>query len=80
MINHELAALDWRMHELEAVVDDFVVVESVRTHSGNPRELLRPEIDPRFAAFAGRLHVTVIEDPPEGPDAWLRERSQRAAI
>jgi beta-1,4-mannosyl-glycoprotein beta-1,4-N-acetylglucosaminyltransferase len=80
MINHELATLDWRIHEFDAVVDDFVVVESVRTHSGNPREFLRPELDPRFASFAGRLHVTVIDAPPEGPDAWIRERSQREAI
>jgi beta-1,4-mannosyl-glycoprotein beta-1,4-N-acetylglucosaminyltransferase len=80
MIHHELAALDWRIHELEAVVHDFVVVESVSTHSGNPRDLLRLDLDPRFADVEGRLHVTVIDDPPEGPDAWIRERSQREAI
>ena len=49
MFHHELDALDWRLHELDSVVDDFIVVESVRTHSGNPRELVHPERSPRFA-------------------------------
>ncbi|MGE3798078.1 MAG: hypothetical protein AB7G88_09565 [Thermomicrobiales bacterium] len=80
MFHHEFAALDWRLHELEAVVDEFVVVESVRTHSGHPRDLVRPDRDPRFARFRDRLHTFVIADPPGGPDPWPRERHQRQSI
>lgn len=80
MINNELGALDWRFHELHSVVDDFIVVESVLTHSGKSREPVRPKRDPRFAHIAERLHTVVIHDPPGGPDPWVREQSQREAI
>jgi hypothetical protein len=80
MFHREVAVLNWRLHELAAVVDDFVVVESTLTHSGQPRELLRPDRNVAFAAMAGRLHGGVIADLPEGPDPWVRERSQREAI
>lgn len=78
--HHEVACLDWRLHELAAVVDDFVVVESVLTQSGLPRSVIRPDLDPQFAWIAGRFHGTVIEDPPRDPDPWVRERTQREAV
>jgi beta-1,4-mannosyl-glycoprotein beta-1,4-N-acetylglucosaminyltransferase len=78
--HRELACLDWRLHELDAVVDDFVVVESVLTHAGRPRAIVRPDLDPLLARFRGRFHVTVIEDPPTAPDPWVRERSDREAV
>ncbi|MCB1503163.1 MAG: hypothetical protein KDK07_25865 [Bauldia sp.] len=80
MFHREIAALDWRLHELDAVVDDFVLVESILTHSGKPNRPGRPDLDPRFAYAWGRLHVAVIEDPPRDPDPWIRESGQRAAI
>ncbi|MBX3071924.1 MAG: hypothetical protein KF883_15575 [Thermomicrobiales bacterium] len=80
MFHQEIAALDWRVHELGDVVDDFVIVESVLTHSGMPRELVHPELDDRFAWLGNRLHAVVDSDPPTGPDHWARERHQRTAI
>ncbi len=80
MLHREVEALDWRVRELDQVVDDFVVVESRLTFSGKPRPLLRPHRDPRFADIAGRLHVAILKDPPEGPDPWRRERHQRKSI
>ena len=68
MLHREVEALDWRVRELDQVVDDFVVVESRLTFSGKPRTLIRPHRDPRFADIAGRLHVAILKDPPEGPD------------
>lgn len=80
MFHREIAMLDWRLQELSSVVDDFVVVESTLTFSGQPRELVRPDRDPRFAWLAGRLHGIVVDDPPVGPDPWQRETRQREAI
>ena len=80
MMHREIEVLDWRLHELDAVVDDFVIVESVLTHSGVARQIVRPDRDPRFAWAAGRLHCTVIDDPPPGPNPWLREWGQREAV
>ena len=80
MLHREVAVLNWRLHELSAVVDDFVVVESTLTFSGKPRELIRPDRHPAFADMAGRLHCTVFEHPPDGLDPWVRERRQREAI
>ncbi len=72
--------LDWRLQELSAPVDDFIVVESTLTFSGQQREPARPHRDPRFAGLGRRFHYVVIDDPPDGPDPWLRETRQRAAI
>lgn len=80
MFHQEIAALDWRTHELADVVDEFVVVESVSTHSGMPRSLVHPERFPQFAWLGTRLHGAIDDDPPAGPDAWLREHHQREAI
>jgi beta-1,4-mannosyl-glycoprotein beta-1,4-N-acetylglucosaminyltransferase len=80
MIHRERAVLDWRLRELTHVVDDFVVVEATKTFSGRPRSLLRPDRDRLFAHVKGRLHVTIIDDLGDGPDAWPREYLQREAI
>ena len=80
MLHREVEALDWRVHELDQVVDDFVVVESRLTFSGEPRTLVRPDRDARFADIAGRLHVAIVKDPPEGTDPWKRERHQRKSV
>ena len=39
MFFNELELLDLRLHELDAVVDRFVLVEGVRTLSGKPKPL-----------------------------------------
>lgn len=80
MFHNEYSVLEWRFRELDAVVDDFIVVESVLTHSGQPRKLAHLKRDPRFRYLGNRLHAVVDEDPPHGPDPWSRERAQRTAI
>jgi Glycosyltransferase family 17 len=80
LIHRELDILDWRVHELGDVVDDFVVVEATRTFAGQPRQLLHPNRDPRLVEFAGRLHCTVVDDLPDETDLWTREWHQREAI
>ena len=80
MFHREINVLDWRLRELADVVDDFVVVEATRTHSGLPREVLRPCGYPRFKSLAGRLHGAVLDNAASDDDPWLRERGQREAI
>ena len=80
MFHREVALLNWRIRELSGVVDDFVVVEATVTHSGRPRDLMRPDCLPLFADLSGRLHGIVVDDLPDGSDPWPREQKQREAI
>jgi DNA-binding transcriptional ArsR family regulator len=80
MFHREVALLNWRLRELAAVVDEFVVVEATVTHSGKPRDLVRPDRLPLFADMSGHLHGIVVDGLPEGPDPWSREQKQREAI
>jgi beta-1,4-mannosyl-glycoprotein beta-1,4-N-acetylglucosaminyltransferase len=80
MFHREVALLNWRIRELAAVVDEFVVVEATVTHSGRPRELVRPDRLPLLADMAGRLRAVVVDDLPDGPDPWPREQKQREAV
>jgi hypothetical protein len=80
MFHREVAQLNWRVRELSAVVDDFVVAEATVTHSGKPRELVRPDRLPLFADMSGHLHGIVVDGLPDGPDPWPREQKQREAI
>lgn len=80
---NELELLELRLHELDGIVDKFVLVEATRTQTGLPKPLYFAENRARFAAFAERIiHVVVDDMPPgDGPRAhWVRERHQRNAI
>ena len=84
---NELDILDIRLNVLAPVVDKFVLVEAVRRHSGEPKELYFEKNKQRFAPFLDKIIHVVVDDEPELPPdcpkliaAWAYENHQRNAI
>lgn len=76
---NELEVLDIRLHELNDVVDYFVLVESTKTFQGNDKPLYFEENKDRFAPFLDKIIHVVVDDMPEGEsgqDNWQREYYQ----
>ena len=70
--SYELDVLELRLHELNATVDLFVIVEAPITHRGLRKPLVFKQHARRFAAFASKIvHVVV-------PHAALREPLREA--
>ena len=77
---NELELLEIRLRELEEVVDCFVLVESTRTHSNQPKPLYYQRHRRRFSRWNGRILPIVMEDVPSDASPWLLENRQRQAI
>ena len=77
---NELDLLELRLHELDKVVDAFVLVEATHTFQGNKKPLYFYENRERFTQFLPKIiHVAVEENPfPASP--WDTEYFQRNAI
>lgn len=81
----ELDLLEWRLHELDPVIDYFVIAEATRTFSGNPKPLYYQENQQRYAQYAHKIRYIVVENMPEGPHPgsdhmYDVERIQRDAV
>ena len=70
--SYELDVLELRLHELNATVDLFVVVEAPVTHRGLRKPLIFAQHARRFAAFASKIKHVVV------PHATLREPLREA--
>lgn len=84
MFFNELELLEIRLHELNDVVDRFILVESPVTHSGKHKPLYfaAAKEESRFAPFLDRIEHVVV-DLPLGAghhQSWQRENDQRRAI
>ncbi|KAG0275160.1 hypothetical protein BGZ95_009124 [Linnemannia exigua] len=71
-INNELDLLDIRLHELDSVVDLFIILESRTTFSENAKPLyyqqdIIPPLStpPRFSSFAHKIRHGIIPPMPE---------------
>jgi hypothetical protein len=73
---NELDLLEIRFHELDPVVDKFILCEATTTHSGKPKPLYFEENKHLFATFRNKL-VHCIIDLPQTDDPWVRENAQR---
>lgn len=61
---NELELLDIRLHELDAVVDKFVIVEATRTFQKNPKALIFADNKHLFEKFLPKIiHIIVDEYP-----------------
>ena len=80
IFNGEMDVLAIRLHELNAVVDYFVITESTITFSGKPRVLSFDPCDPRVSQFVGKVRHVIVTDVPETNDTWTREKWQRNAV
>ena len=78
---NELDILEIRLNTLAAYVDHFVLVESPRTFTGQPKPLVFEENKARFAEFADKIIHVVDDDMPETAEStFVREAHQRSAI
>lgn len=77
---NELELLDIRLHELEQVVDKFVLVEATKTFSGKDKPLYFEENKSQFAPYLHKIIHVVIEDLPTQESSWKAEYFQRRAI
>src|SRR5438105_1443502 len=77
---NELELLEIRLHELETVVDRFVLVESTRTFSNEPKRLVYDANKRQFARWNDRITHVIVNDMPQSDNAWDLEHHQRNAI
>ncbi len=78
---NEFKILKLRLEELNEVVDQFVLVESTRTFSNDPKPLFFDQNKEAFGQWALKIRHVVVEEMPQGnPSAWDIEHFQRDAI
>ncbi|MDA7948065.1 MAG: hypothetical protein MPJ78_11395 [Hyphomicrobiaceae bacterium] len=78
---NELDILEIRLNTLAPLVDHFVIVESPRTFTGQPKPLFFEENRARFAEFDDKIIHVVDEQMPEvAENTFVREAHQRSAI
>ncbi len=80
--HQELDLLELRLHELDGVVDHFVLCEAPFTHSGKPKPLYFEENKARFQRFLPKITHLVARDFPRADfpklgESWKYERHQR---
>lgn len=83
---NELELLEIRLHELDSVVDKFVLVEATRTFQKKPKPLYFEENKQKFAPFLDKIiHIKVDKYPTffsqfKPVKTWHYENSQREWI
>ena len=78
---NELDMLEFRLNELNDVVDYFVLVECIKTHTNNDKELYFENNKNRFSKFLDKIiHIIVKDNIPQTNSAWDREKYQRFCI
>ena len=80
MFFNELELLDIRLHELSKVVEQFILVESTKTHSNKDKPLYYADNKSSFKKFNDKIIHIVVEDMPKDPNSWSRENHQRNCI
>ncbi len=78
--NNELDLLEFRLTELDPVVDRFVIVEGDRTYDGTERVLEFARNRDRFARFESKIVNIVAKLPEHGMTRPERESVQHAAL
>ena len=77
---NELDMLEFRLKELDSIVDKFIIVEATKTHQGNDKPLFFDDNKNKFSKYKDKIVHIVVDDMPEGDDNWKRENHQRNAI
>ena len=77
---NELDMLKCRLYENYNIVDYFVLVESNKSFSNNPKQLIFEENKNLFSDFLDKIIHIKVDDMPDGCDAWRREYHQRDCI
>lgn len=77
---NELRMLEFRLAELDDVVDYFVLVEATHTHSGDEKELFFDKNKDRYSKYLNKIIHVIVDDMPNTEDAWYNERFHRQCI
>ena len=77
---NELDLLEMRFHELNDVVDVFVLAESTLTFKGHPKPLYFNDHKHKFRPFLEKIRHVIVEDTPVRGSAWDREHFQYLAL
>lgn len=79
MINDELDLLEIRLHTLDPIIEKFVIVESLTTHSGKDKPLYFAKNFKRFDQFQSKIFHIVYPgyNAQHGYEVWGNENGQR---
>jgi beta-1,4-mannosyl-glycoprotein beta-1,4-N-acetylglucosaminyltransferase len=79
---NEIELLHLRLMELNPVVDYFVLVESNKTHTGNPKEFIFEKNKEIFKEYLHKIIHVKVEDLPtySSDNIWIPENFQRNCI
>lgn len=77
---NELELLDIRLHELDSVVDEFVLVEATVTHTNKPKPLYYQRNKHLFKKFHKKIIHIIVDDSPDVYMPWIIERHQLSAV
>lgn len=77
---NELELLDIRLHELNNLVDRFVLVESTQSFSGQNKPLYFEENKSQFRPYLEKIIHVVVDFPETVKTPWEKEYTQRRAI
>jgi len=77
---NELEMLEFRLRELNHLVDRFVLVESTHSFAGNSKDLYFKDNKNRYVQYLDKIIHIIVDDMPETDDAWDREHHQRRCI
>ena len=83
VFNSELDMLEFRLMELDDVVDIFILVESTKTFTGLPKDLNFHLNKKRFSKWLHKIHYHVVDNLPTGSsyeDNWSRGFFQKNSI
>ena len=71
--------LNFRFHELNNVVDKFVVIESCYTFQGTKKELVFEANKEKYNEFKDKI-LYIVDDKPPHPNPWINERNLNGGI
>lgn len=74
---NEIELLELRLHELDSVVDYFVVVEGGESFTGNKKSLHLRDNFERFEKFRHKIIYLKVDEFPSDATGWECERLQR---
>lgn len=77
---NELDVLELRLQEMWDVTDFFVIAESNLSHSGKEKPYHLLDNWERFKPYESKIRRVQVDDMPETPDSWVRERYQRWSL
>lgn len=77
---NELKMLEFRLAELNDVVDYFVLVESAFTHTGNKKDLFFEKNKNLYSKYLHKIIHIIVDDMPNTENAWDNETHQRKCI